>query len=137
MAEVGEIIRKLSSSGRPYGSYAMIEKIEDGVITAKFITPPTNDRMMVGIDHVYPCIIRTVSIDDGVWFNIIENDLAIYTLDVEPIMSRILIQDPCDLLCIEAKASKRKAYFTNCHFQSLYLPQYIKIYFGSMIYKEK
>ena len=134
--EVGEIIRKLSSSGEPYGSYAMIEKIEGEIIIAKYITPPTSDKLRINIDHVYSCIVRTVSIDDGVWFNITENDLGTYTLDVEPMMSRVLTQDVCDILCLEAKQSKRKAYFSNCHFQSLYLPQFVKVYIGSMIFKE-
>ena len=135
MMEVGEIIRKMSSSGEPYGSLAIVEKIEDGVITAKFITPPTNDRMMVGIDHVYSCVVRTIQIDDSVLFNIMENDLGTYTLEVEPSMSRILTQGICDLLCLEGKISKRKVYFSNCHFQALSLPQYVHCYFGSMVYK--
>jgi hypothetical protein len=135
MMEVGEIIRKMSSSGEPYGSLAIVEKIEGEIIIAKYITPPTTDKLRVNIDHVYSCIIRTVQIDDTVLFNITENDLGTYTLEVEPMMSRILMQDPCDLLCLEGKTSKRKVYFSNCHFQALSLPQYIHVYFGSMVYK--
>ena len=35
--EVGEIIRKMSSSGEPYGSLAIVEKIEGEIIIAKYI----------------------------------------------------------------------------------------------------
>ena len=74
----GQIVRRMSNDGTPYGPYLMVDRATVNKIDAHPIDPVSNFTVTLDKNHVYEC--ATVMLDAPVQdiIRIIENDANVY-----------------------------------------------------------
>lgn len=121
----GQIVRKVSHEGKPYGSYLMIDRASIKLIDAHPIDPESKLSVTLRKDQVkeLKMLILDASIRDIL--NIVENDLAFYYHD--PVLKyTAAVSVDHDILVLKNNPTGTKVYFEECEIQKVLRSQYVK-----------
>lgn len=109
----GQIIRKMSNDGTPYGAFLMIDRATSTKVDAHPINPVSNLTVTLDKEHVYECYTVLLDAPARDIVRIVENDSTEYYHEPTKTWEKASHYN-WDIVILQNKAAHAKVYYTDC-----------------------